>query len=215
MFTFKYSTFYTIIQWNYYKHVSHLYLKDLLWKIDSEIDSLLATQFSSKNWFAAGPTVQQWKLVHYRLQTSVAKIGSLPAAQFGSENCFVAGTSILEANATSLQPTRFWQWMLIRCRQLDFESESRLRCRQHTFGSKCYFTADNKIRHQTPDSLRTTQFGSEHLICYGQHHVAVNTLFATNNSNSAANTTQIQQRTPDSLRTTWIRQWTPDSLRTT
>jgi hypothetical protein len=65
------------------------------------------------------------------------KTSLLSAAQFGNENYFTVGTLILAANATSLQLTRFWQQMLIRCNQLDFGSESRFRCRQHNFGSEC------------------------------------------------------------------------------
>jgi hypothetical protein len=82
-------------------------------------------------------------VIHYWPHNSAAKTGSLPAAQFGSKNCFAAGTTISAAKATSLQPTSFWQRMLILYRQLNFGSESHFYYRQHNFGSERRFAVDN------------------------------------------------------------------------
>jgi len=96
-------------------------------------------------------------MIHCRTDSAAAKTGSLLARQFGSENCFAAGTTISAANATSLQPIRFWQRMLVRYKQLDFGSESHFRCSQHNFGSERRFAADNTTSAAKPDSLRLTQ----------------------------------------------------------
>jgi hypothetical protein len=136
---------------------------------------------------------------------------------FGSESWFVADNTTSAATANSLQPTHFQQKMLIRYRQLNFSSESQIRCRTHSFSNehwfavdntistvKTWFVADNRIQHRTPNSLRTTQFDSEHLIYCGQHNST--NRFPMDNTNLAANTwfaadITIQHRKPDSLQT--------------
>jgi hypothetical protein len=73
----------------------------------------------------------------------------------------------LAANISSLQTTQFWQ-------------RTRIRCRQHNFSRKCWFTANNTISTANVDSLQTTQnFNSE---CW----------FAANNTISAANADSLQ-----------------------
>jgi len=149
----------------------------LLQKIGNKTDSSQDTQFSSENWFTVGRTVWQRKPVRCRPHISTAKTSSLSAAQFSSENCFAVVITISKANATSLQPTRLWQRMLIRCRQLDFGNKSHFCYKQHNFDSERRFTAEYTIQQWTPDLLRTTQvrqrthnslwntqFSSEHLI---------------------------------------------------
>jgi len=107
--------------------------------------------------------------------------------------------------------------MLIRYRQLNFGSESQIRCRTHSFSNehwfaanntistvKTLFVADNKIQHRTPNSLRTTQFDSEHLIYCGQYNST--NRFPMDNTNLAANTwfaadITIRHRKPNSLQT--------------
>jgi hypothetical protein len=79
---------------------------------------------------------RQRKLTRCRPNNLAAKTGSLQAAPFGSENCFIVGATISTANPTSLQPTRFRQRMLIRCKQLNSGNESQIRCKQYNFGSE-------------------------------------------------------------------------------
>jgi hypothetical protein len=55
------------------------------------------------------------------------------------------------------------------------------------FGDKNWFAADNTIRQRKPDSLQTTQFDRENLICCRHHNSTANTWFAIDNT--------IQQRT--------------------
>jgi len=105
---------------------------------------------------------------------------------------------ILAANGDSLRTTQFQQRM-------------RIHCRQHNFGSECWFAVNNTISVTNTDSLQTTQnFSSE---CW----------FNANNTISAANadslqTTHFQEQTPVHCgQHTWtqIQKWTLDSLRTT
>jgi hypothetical protein len=77
--------------------------------------------FNSEHWFAANNS------------SSTAK------PRFATNNTLSA------ANVNLLQPTHFQQRMLIRSRQLNFSSESQIRCRIHTFGSEHWFTVGNSI----------------------------------------------------------------------
>jgi hypothetical protein len=88
---------------------------------------------------------------------------------FDSERSFAATTSISAVNANSR----------IRCRQLNFSIKSQICCKQLNFSNECKFNSDNSIwqrklircrQHHSavkPNSLQTTQFGSENFFVAG------------------------------------------------
>jgi hypothetical protein len=107
--------------------ILHHHTMKLLQAFESFLPGRPIVEISSKNWLAAGRTIQQWKLVRCGLHNSAAKTGLLPPTQFGSEICFTTGATISAVNATLLQPPRFQQRMLICCiccRKLNSDSES-------------------------------------------------------------------------------------------
>jgi hypothetical protein len=109
-----------------FQNLHHNTMK-LLQAFESFLPGRPIVEISSKNWLAAGRTIQQWKLVRCGLHNSAAKTGLLPPTQFGSEICFTTGATISAVNATLLQPPRFQQRMLICCiccRKLNSDSES-------------------------------------------------------------------------------------------
>ena len=77
---------------------------------------------------------------------------------FDSECSFAAANIISVVNANLLQPTQFQQRMLFCRRQLNFDSESQIRYRKHTFSNECWFAADNTALAMNANSLHATQF---------------------------------------------------------
>jgi hypothetical protein len=90
---------------------------------------------------------------------------------FGNEHRFVADNSVSVANhkftadntfsmanADSLQPTHFQQWMLIRCRQFNFDSEHWFAADNSVSVVNHKFNADNTLSAANADSLQTTRF---------------------------------------------------------
>ena len=156
MFTFKCSTFYTIIQWNYYKHLSHfcpgVYCRKSVAKLiccwphnsAAKTDSLQAVQFGSENWFAAGRIIWQRKLFRCRHHN------------FNSKCYFAAANTLLATNANSLQETQFQQRITLPLQTTQLRQRTQIRCRQHNFDSKTWFAAKYIIRQRASDSLRTT-----------------------------------------------------------
>jgi hypothetical protein len=181
-------------------HILHHHTMKLLQAFESFLSWRPIIEIGSENWLAAGRTVRQQKLVRCRLCTSTAKNSSLQAAQFSSENCFAASTTISVANATSLQPTRFRQRMLIHYRQLNSGSESQIHYKQYNFDNESQFHCrthnstvnvnslqTTQFQQRIPNPLQNTQFGNEFQIrcrpynfdsksqiCCGTHNLAVN-----------------------------------------
>jgi hypothetical protein len=178
----------------------------LLQAFESFMLGRLIVEIGSENWLTVGRTVRQRKLVRCRLRNSAAKTGSLQAAQFVSKNWSATSATISAANATSLQPTCFWQWMLICYRQLNSGSESQIRCRQYNFSSESQIRSKTHNSRANVNSLQTTQFRqriSNEIRCRPDNFGSESQiLFKTHNS--AANV--------NSLQTTQFRQWISNSL---
>jgi hypothetical protein len=85
-------------------HILHHHTMKLLQAFESFMLGRLIVEIGNENWLTVGRTVRQQKLIRYKLCNSAVKTSSLLAPQFR-------------------------QWMLIRCRQLSFGSESQIHCR--------------------------------------------------------------------------------------
>jgi hypothetical protein len=85
-------------------HILHHHTMKLLQAFESFMLGRLIVEIGNENWLAVGRIVRQQKLIRCKLCNSAVKTSSLLAPQFR-------------------------QWMLIRCRQLSFGSESQIRCR--------------------------------------------------------------------------------------
>jgi len=157
MFTFKCSTFYTIIQWNCCKHLSHFWPGSLLYKIGSENWFAVGRTIRQRNWFAACRTIRQRKLFRCR------------HFNFGNE-CYIAAANTLSAiNANSLQATQFQQWIIISMQLIHFQHRTLIRsrttqlrhwmlicCRQPDFGSESQIHYKTTLLAANADSLQTT-----------------------------------------------------------
>jgi hypothetical protein len=149
-----------------------------------------------------------------------AKTGSLQAAPFGSENCFIVGATISTANPTSLQPTRFRQRMLIRCKQRIVGSEFVIRYTQFNFGSESQIRCRTHNLATNVNSLHPTQFQqqiAELQIRCRQYNFDIEPLIHCSTHNSEVNvnslqTTDFRQQITNLLQTIQLRQRIPNSL---
>ena len=161
MFTFKCSTFYTIIQWNCYKHLSH---------------------FCPGNYCRKSAV----KLIRCRLHTSATKTGSLQAAHFRQRMLIHCGQHNSAANTWFAADNTIQQQTPDSSRTTQFGSKHLIRCAQHNSTANPWFVANNTTSVANPwfaadhtnsavtiwfTADHTTQFGSEHLIHCGQHQL--------------------------------------------
>jgi len=145
MFTFKCSAFYTIIQWNCYKHLSHSCPGVYCRKSTAKLIRCWPYNLAG-NCFTTCHIIHYRKLVPCRPYNSAVKTVSLQAPHNSTVNHkFVVDITLLTTNANSVQRTHFWQRMLIRCRQLNFGSKSQIRCKTYTFNNERWFATDNLI----------------------------------------------------------------------
>jgi hypothetical protein len=104
-------------------------------------------------------------------------------------------------NPDLLRATQFGSEYLIRCGQHKFGYENLICYKQHNSAANTWFTVNNTIQKQKPDSLQTTQIwqripdslcttesDNKNLFCSGQYNSTVKTWFTAENTNSAANT---------------------------
>jgi hypothetical protein len=95
---------------------------------------------------------------------------------------------ISTANVDSLRITQFRQQMRIRCRHHTFSTNADLLQTIQNFSSECWFAANNTISAANADSLQTSHFQQRTPVRYKQHTFGSKRVFATDNTNSAANT---------------------------
>jgi len=174
MFTFKRSTFYTIIQWNCYKHLSHLCPGDYCRKSTAKLIHCWPHNLTAKTGSLQAPQSRQQMLLRcirhaFGSECYFAAADTLSAA---NAKC-AAGNSISAANHTSTIDNTTSAANLIHCGQHNsasttcFTADNTMRQRTPDSpwtiesGSETCFVAENTIRQRTPNSLRTTEFDSE------------------------------------------------------
>jgi len=165
-------------------HILHHHTMKLLLAFKSFLPRRPIVEINSENWFAAGCAMRQRESVRCRLRNAAARIGSLRRHNISSENwfaaanmfcsskCYFATNNSISAashkftahNTTSTMNHNFAvehtirQRILIRCRKLNFDSESQICCRQLNLGSESQLHCRTHDSAANANSLQTTQF---------------------------------------------------------